>query len=243
MNYSTIPLEIELPKEACLFDLQHLYGVLSLLSDKRHARGKQYQLALLLLVAILAKLAGQNQIRGIAHWAKLRHQELATFFGLTHARMPHHTTWSRVLGGAVEQLALTRWIAQFLDATVQGPAQIPAKGSIILALDDKTLRGTIALGQTRGVHLVAAYLPQSGVVLTQIAVETKENEIVVAPKVLASIDLRGMVVVGDAMFCQRELSVQIVGSDATLVLKLGLKRPAIPVGATARSLLVHNWYA
>jgi predicted transposase YbfD/YdcC len=40
----------------------------------------------------------------------------------------------------------------------------------------------------------------------------KENEIVIAPKILAQIDLRGMVVTGDAMFCQRKLSAQIVGA-------------------------------
>jgi predicted transposase YbfD/YdcC len=71
------------------------------------------------------------------------------------------------------------------------------------------------------VHLVAAYLPESGVVLAQIAVESKENEIVAAPKVLAELDLRGMVVVGDAMFCQRKLSAQIVqgGGDYLWVVK------------------------
>lgn len=81
------------------------------------------------------------------------------------------------------------------------------------------MRGTIPLGQTRGVHLVAAYLPKQGVILAQIAVETKENEIVVvvAPKVLVQIDLRGMVVVGDAMFCQRALSVEVVGAEGLCV--------------------------
>ncbi len=149
MNYSTIPLEIELPKEACLFDLQQLYEVLSLLSDKRQARGKQYQLALLLSLAILAKLADQNQIRGVAHWAKLRRQELATFFGLARARMPCHTTWSRVLGRAVEQHTLTRLMAQFLNEGVQGPAQIPSRGSMLLAID-----GKLCVELSRSVKLV-----------------------------------------------------------------------------------------
>lgn len=169
------------------------------------------------MVAILAKLAGQNQIRAVAHWAQLRQQELSHLFGLGRPKMPCHTTWSRVLGGAVDPQALTRLVAQFLGEGQQEPAQIPARGSVLLAIDGKTLRGTIPIGQSRGVHLVAAYLPKQGVVLAQIAVETKENEIVVAPKVLASIDLRGMVVVGDAMFCQRELSVQIVGAGGDYV--------------------------
>jgi predicted transposase YbfD/YdcC len=79
-----------------------------------------------------------------------------------------------------------------------------------LALDGKTLRGTIPLGETRGVHLLAAYLPKQGVVLAQMQVDEKSNEITHAPKLLATLDLRGVVGSSDAMFDQRTLSLQIV---------------------------------
>lgn len=94
----------------------------------------------------------------------------------------------------------------------QATAEIPARGSLILAVDGKTLRGTIPAGQTRGVHLVAAYLLETGVVLAQLAVDTKENEMVVVPTVVAQLDLTGRVVVGDAMQTQRQLSTQVVES-------------------------------
>lgn len=209
MNYSIIPFEIELPEQEVMFDLTEFCGLLSALTDKRDQRGRRYLLAVLLTIAVLAKLAGQNQIRDVAHWAKLRVQELCTLFKLDRKKMPHHTTWSRVLA-TVDPQALTQLVAQYLDHTTQGPGQIPERGSLHLALDGKALLGTIPLGKTHGEHLVAAYLPQSGVVLAQIAVEAKENEIVIAPKILSQIDLRGMVVTGDAMFCQRKLSAQIV---------------------------------
>lgn len=90
------------------------------------------------------------------------------------------------------------------------PAEVPARGSIMLAVDGKTLRGTIPAGHTRGVHVVAAYLPERGVVLAQLAVDHKENEIVVIPTLLAPRDRTGMVVVGDAMQPQRQLSIQIL---------------------------------
>ena len=66
-------------------------------------------------------------------------------------------------------------------------------------------------------HLVAAYLPEHGVVLAQLAVDRKENEIVVVPTLLAQLDLQGSVVVGDAMQTQRELSVQIVEAGGDYV--------------------------
>lgn len=221
LNYSILPLEFELPEQDLVFDLEELFEILCLLEDKRSKRGQRYLLALLLLIALLAKLAGQNQIRGIAHWAKLRRRELGNLFGLVNPQMPHHVTWSRILGKGVDPQMFSRLVGQFLGKAVQGPGQIPERGSLLLAIDGKTLRGTIPLGKTRGTHLVAAYLPGSGVVLAQIAVETKENEIVVAPKVLAQLDLRGMVVVGDAMYCQRELSARVVegGGDYLWVTK------------------------
>jgi predicted transposase YbfD/YdcC len=221
MNYSTLPFEIKIPEQGLVFDLQELFERLLLLEDKRDKRGRRYLLAFLLLIAVLAKMAGQNQIRAIAQWAKLRRCELGHLFGLVNPPMPHSATWSRVLGKAIDPQMFSELVGEFLGKAAQGPGQLPGRGSVVLALDGKTLRGTIPLGQKRGVHLVAAYLPGSGVVLAQVAVESKENEIVAAPKVLAQLDLRGMVVVGDAMYCQRQLSVQVVkgGGDYLWVVK------------------------
>jgi predicted transposase YbfD/YdcC len=90
-------------------------------------------------------------------------------------------------------------------------AQRPGAGqSVVISLDGKTLRGTIPTGSNQGVHLLSAYMPAEGLVLMQVAVDRKENEISAAPRVLEALDVRGKVVVGDAMFTQRELSVQIV---------------------------------
>jgi predicted transposase YbfD/YdcC len=81
---------------------------------------------------------------------------------------------------------------------------------LVISIDGKTLRGTIVKQQGRGVHLLAAYLPGAGLVLMEVAVESKENEIVAAPKLLKSIDLQGAIVIGDAMHTQRQISAQIV---------------------------------
>jgi predicted transposase YbfD/YdcC len=87
----------------------------------------------------------------------------------------------------------------------------------VVIIDGKTLRGTIPKGQRHGVHLLAAYLPEEGLVLLQVAVESKENEISAAPRLLAALPLKGRIVCGDAMFTQRELSVQIVGQGGDYI--------------------------
>lgn len=219
MNYSTIELNLKVPTEAIVFDGESLYARLLELEDLRDDKGKIYPLAPLLFIVILAKLVGQNQLEEIADWAKLRAKELSRLLGLKRERMPHKTTWGRVLGKAMDVAALERLVGEFFQSQLE--AEIPVRGSVALAIDGKTLRGTIPKGNTRGVHLMGAYLPQKGVVLAQLAVPNTTNEITVAPKIVEQIDLRGMVVVGDAMQTQRELSVKIVaeGGDYLWLVK------------------------
>ncbi len=122
--------------------------------------------------------------------------------------MPHLTTWGRILGQAIDPQKLELVVSQFFKEHLS--QQIPPRGSLLLNLDGKTLRGSIPAGCTRGVHLLAAYLPEYGVVLAQVAVDQKENEIVAAPRRLSQLDLGGLVVSGDAMHTQKNLSVQVV---------------------------------
>ncbi len=208
MNDTTLLSQLSLPQKALVFDLEALYACLQTIPDHRKRRGRQYPLATLLLIGVLAKLAGQDSSRAMAHWAKLRTHELSQLFHLKREKMPHFSTWSRVLGHGVEPAEVEQIIGQFF--VMAARESQPKRGSIQLAMDGKALRGTIPLGETRGVHLLAAYLPKQGVVLAQMRVEEKSNEITHAPKLLTQVDLRGVVVSGDAMFDQRALSIQIV---------------------------------
>ncbi len=146
--------------------------------------------------------------------AALRATELAHVFQFSRATMPHPVTWSRVLGTAVNVDVLQHLIRQVLQPD---DAVVPARASIALALDGKTLRDTIPLEHTQGVHLLAAYLPAEGVVLMQVEVDTKDNEIVLAPTVVAHLDLTVVVVMGDALYTQRPLSTQIVDAGGDYV--------------------------
>jgi predicted transposase YbfD/YdcC len=155
---------------------------------------------------VLAKLGGEDRPSGIADWVTHRRTALAQALGLSWPRMPHHTTYRRVLAHAVD--------AQQLDATVGAFfGALPDVGhSVVVSIDGKTVRGTIPAGASRGEHLLAAYLPQEGIVLLQVAAGEKDNEISVAPTLLGSLDLRGKVVTGDALHTQRALSTQIVAA-------------------------------
>jgi hypothetical protein len=80
----------------------------------------------------------------------------------------------------------------------------------VIAIDGKAMRGTFPNGETQGIHLLSAYLPREGVVLHQTEVENKENEISTAPRLLAKVNVRGKVVIGDALHTQRKTSIAVV---------------------------------
>ena len=115
---------------------------------------------------------------------------------------PPAVTYRRILGQAIDGAELEQVLGSFFKG-----CQAKAEP---LAMDGKTLRGTIESGQTRGVHLLAVYGVEAGVVLNQVNGLSKENEISAAPKVLAGVELTGKVVTGDALFTQRDLSSPIV---------------------------------
>lgn len=221
MDSTTALAALDLPIDVpCALNLTALSAHLVTLVDYRKKRGVRYPLVPMLLVALLAKLAGYSRLADIAEWAQLRAPDLVPLLGLDRASMPHASTWSRLLAHAIDPLALTQQLRAFF-ATSYHTDLVPARGTLVVAVDGKTLRGTISAGHTHGVHLVAAYHPQTGVVLAQVAVEQKANEIVAVPTVVANLDLHGVVVVGDAMQTQRDLSIQSVqgGGDYVWMVK------------------------
>jgi predicted transposase YbfD/YdcC len=208
MNCTMLPLSLQLPDEPFAFSLEQLATCLAEIPDLRKPRGVRYPLAALLLIAVLAKLAGYCTLRDVAEWAQLRQEHLVPLLGLPRATLPHPTTWSRVFARGLDPAELDQRSAAFFQRQF-APGPSPP-GGVQLTIDGKTLRGTIPTGSTHGVHLVAAYLPGQGVVVAQLAVSRKANELTVVPQLLAQIDLQGLIVTGDAMFAQRNLSIQVV---------------------------------
>ena len=187
-----------------MVDMGSLYDFLSRLEDRRDARGIRYKLVHILVFVVPAKLAGEDGLNGISEWVWHRKEALAGALGLRSSQAPHRTTYSRIFGETLD-------VEEFEEAVGNFFAGVPADGQLVqVTIDGKTLRGSIPGGQTRGVHLMAAYIPGEGVVLAQVEVDGKENEIKAAPRLLEAIDLRGKVVSGDAMLTQRQLSGEVV---------------------------------
>jgi predicted transposase YbfD/YdcC len=205
MNDITKSLVKEQAQEGWVFSVHSLVRHLHQLHDPRAARGKRYEIVDLLVLIILAKLGGEDTLKGIAEWVQVRAEALKRLLGLSWERMPHATTYARLLA-RLNVKELEYLIGRFFALGIQD-----REGrEIVVALDGKVLRGTIPPAESQGVVLLAAYVPEQGVAVMQVEVEGGGDEAVVAPRVLSALNLQGVVVTGDAMYTERALCEQIV---------------------------------
>jgi predicted transposase YbfD/YdcC len=189
--------------EEVVFDVGSLYAQFQGLKDKRKARGLRYPLVDILVMMVMAKVCGEDTPSGIADWVKYRGEQFVELLKLKRKSMPHHSTYRRIEAEVVDPEELEEMVSHVLAGR-----KFFGK-PVLLAMDGKVLRGTLDEAQN-GTYLLAAYLPQEGLVLMEVALENKGSEIPGAAQLLNLVDLREKVVMGDAMHTQRAVSIQIV---------------------------------
>ncbi len=204
-----------------VINLGSLYHRFEKLSDKRKARGKRYALAMLVTGIFLAKLCGEDKPSGIAEWVAQRGTWIAQVLELSRLQMPSHHTYRRVLANGIDVNELEKL------AQEQHQHHGKAGYQVVVSMDGKVLRGTIEAEQHDGLWLLAAYLPGEGITLAQVAIETKQNEISAAPRLLSCIDLRNKVVIGDALHTQQTISIQIGKAGGNYIWTVKANQPQL----------------
>lgn len=195
-----------------VYDLGSLYDHLSQIEDTRSKLGKQYSLTMILIWMVLAKLGGQDKPSGIAEWVTHR-KELWMEYQLTDKlKTPSHMTYRRIMQHIIS-------VEEFEEVLEIFHQERLKKGQeVVFSMDGKTVRGTIPHGERRGTHILAIYVPQQGLVLAQVKVDLKENEISAAPQLLKQVSLEGTIVIADAMHTQKALAKQVVEGGGHYVL-------------------------
>ncbi len=182
--------------QALASDRARLLPVLAAIPDPRARRGVRHRLAVILGLAVCAVLAGARSFTAIAEWAADADQGTRDALGVTGV-VPCESTFRRTLQNLD---------ADAFDDAAGGWAQqrtAPAPGARrVIAVDGKTLRGSGTAGQP-GRHLLAALDHTRGVVLGQVDVEAKTNEIPMFATLLDRVGLAGAVVTADALHAQR----------------------------------------
>ncbi len=189
-----------------------LYELFLDLSDPRNPQGMRHSLAALLTLAATAILSGAKTLTDIAQFGR-RRKKLLKAMGFTHKKSPCISTFHylfKELNASAFEAALLEWLLAHHGHTLNPEVH----------LDGKTLRGS-KRGEIPGVHLLAVYSEKLGSALTEIPVDAKTNEHKAALKLLRLIPMEGVLVTGDAMFAQREVSKEIIdlGGDYLLTVK------------------------
>lgn len=182
------------------------------LEDPREDNAR-HSLLEILVIAFCCILCGGEDCSDMAVFGRCKEPFLRQFLELRHG-IPSHDTFSRVfrlLDPAQFQACFLRFLERFADA---------AQG--VIAIDGKTLRRSFDTAANQSpLHLVSAWAAGARLVLGQIAVGDKSNEITAVPKLLQMLSLKGAIVTADALNCQRAIAGQVVqqGGDYVLALK------------------------
>jgi len=163
-------------------------------------------LAQVLAFAVCAMACGARSLYAMAQWGRDHCALVCERLGIERGETPSVATLHRVF---------RRLRVPAFEAVLGGWLRARGlKAGEAIAVDGKTLRG-IHGEELPGVHLVAAFAHQSGLVLDQEAAPGKGEELAAVRALLARLDLQGHVVTGDALLAQRDVCQTIVGKGGT----------------------------
>ena len=184
------------------------------MSDPRVERTRRHKLIDIITIAICAVICGADTWVDIESYGQAKLKWLKRFLELPHG-IPSHDTFARVFA----QLNPEQFQNCFI-AWMKSISNI-IKGEVV-AIDGKTLRHSYDTESGKGaIHMVSAWATENRLVLGQVKVDEKSNEITAIPELLKVLSLNGCIVTIDAMGCQREIVKQIteVGGDYVIALK------------------------
>jgi predicted transposase YbfD/YdcC len=189
------------------------------LQDPRSTINRQHPFTSVLVIALIAVLAGAGGPTAIARWAQLKSAFLLPVLDLPNG-IPRKDVFRRVLS-ALQPRAFQACFANWLQSLRAQATETTGIDQPILAVDGKTLRRSHDRQKGLGaLHSVSVWASEFGLSLGQVACEQKSNEITAIPELLRLVDLRGAIITIDAMGTQKAIAEQIVDGRADYVLAL-----------------------
>jgi predicted transposase YbfD/YdcC len=183
------------------------------LEDPRIERTKLHLLMDIVTITICAVICGADGPSDIEQYGHEKHEWLKTFLALPNG-IPSHDTIGRVLG----RIEPTQFQSCFL-GWMQHICQL-SSGEVV-PIDGKTLRHSYDTElEQSAIHMVSAWAAANRMVLGQLKVAEKSNEITAIPELIDALDIAGCIVTIDALGCQKEIATRILEKDADYVLAL-----------------------
>jgi len=180
--------------------------------DHRQAGKVTYPLDEILLLCLLAVLAGAEAFTDIARFGEKKLELLRRFRPFEHGT-PAHDHLGDIFA-TLDAQAFQRCFVEWVAALTKTPAEV-------VAIDGKTSRRSgDKKGSKQPLHMVSAFAARQRLVMGQVAVAEKSNEIVAIPALLDMMAIEGAVVTIDAMGCQRNIAKKIIAKKADYIIAL-----------------------
>ena len=181
------------------------------LVDPRVERTRWHALIDIVAITVCAVICGADSWVEVALFGRSREAWFRQWLELPNG-IPSHDTFGRVfamLDAEAFAGCFRGWMAAVQEAT---------KGQVV-AIDGKSVRGSRDRTKGKGaIHLVSAWASSNQLVLGQVKVDDKSNEITAIPELLRLLSLKGCIVTIDAMGCQKAIAQAIVEKEADYVL-------------------------
>jgi predicted transposase YbfD/YdcC len=190
------------------------------LEDPRSTINRRHPLVSVVVIAVMAVLAGASGPTAIAEWAATKEEFLIEALDLPNG-VPRKDVFRRVLM-ALKPAAFQACYVNWLNALRGRAAAASGVEQPVLAIDGKTLRRSHDRKNGLGaLHSVSIWASEFGLSLGQVACAEKSNEITAIPEVLRLVDIRGAIITIDAIGTQKAIAAEIIdgGGDFVLALK------------------------
>lgn len=188
-----------------------LVSIFSKMEDKRRVLSNHYDLNSILVSAIISVISGADTWNDIEEYCKEKEKWLSTFLNFDRG-IPSHDTYNRVISSIEPdklENCFKEWIKSLIeDKGLQG----------VINLDGKTIRGAKHHGVKSPFHMVSAWSCQINMVIGQLRVNEKSNEITAIPTLIDLLDIQNCTVTIDAMGCQTDIADKIIEKKADYVL-------------------------
>jgi predicted transposase YbfD/YdcC len=189
------------------------------LEDPRSSVNRKHPLVSVVVIALMAVLAGADGPTGIAEWAALKGEFLRGVLDLPNG-VPRKDVFRRVLmllRPAAFQACFAAWL-QSLRATAAAAAGVEQP---IFSVDGKAARRSHDRRKGLGaLHSVSIWASEFGLSLGQVACAEKSNEITAIPELLRLVDIKGAIITIDAMGAQKAIAAEIIEGEGDYVLAL-----------------------
>ena len=200
-------------------DVADLAEAFENLDDPRSQINLRHPLPSVLMIAVMAILAGAEGPTDIGRWANNKAEWLCRLLPLPHG-VPQKDVYRRLLmslNPAAFQACFEEWVQRLLE----GAQETSHVAKPVLSIDGKTSRRSHDRAKNLGaLHSVSVWAGDYGLTLAQVACEEKSNEITAIPEVLKLVDLKGALITIDAMGTQKAIAKQIVDGKGDYVLAL-----------------------